>query len=632
MGKVKDLLNDDQDILALTDTRVKEFRFLKYKSIERTIFATKMNARGVAIIVKRCLNPEICDRDEENGNYLSITFSEACTKYGLISIYGPNEDDENFWKNDVENQINKLKDAETKHVIICGDLNIPLGKQTGYTLTKLKKKEALLTTMDNHGLTDAVNNQTDANKINPYSFWRRKQERTINTNDEIYQASRLDHFITSIPENDTAIKYLRYFPSDHSIVEFKIKINTAKGKKAWKMNPNVLEDDTAKNKLIKIYKKLTKNLIKRSNQIEMSKMSNHEQASKIRDIAFKKFEALIKATKNITNSWARNRSNKERELKRFLIKSKENFYISNEKYEMMSEELRTHEADKNKIKSELMKVKNKIENKTLIKYKAMKSQVSLIIKEIKIGNETYKSDKDIRKQMTGYFKSIFRCDCDYDKSENICFRCARDDIKYVKNIKPDKFSKKKLSDTDRKALDREIEESEVDNYVKKHFKKEGKSPGPDGIPYIYMFKMWTHIKKIVTTLITKSFITCNFEKSLSEGHIVFLHKNGKPANEIKSWRPLTLLNSIFKIASGILAQRLKKIIPKITHKHQYGFVNGKNASDMIELLKRIMEEDNCEGTNTVLLALDFKGAFDTVKHEAIIRALRMKKLWKRLHK
>ena len=226
--------------------------------------------------------------------------------------------------------------------------------------------------------------------------------------------------------------------------------------------------------------------------------------------------------------------------------------------------------------------------------------------------------------MTGHFTSIFRCDCDYSKSENMCFRCTRDDIKYVKNIKSDKLSKRKLTDADRKALDREIEENEVDNYVKKYFKKEGKSPGPDGIPYIYIFKMWTHMKKIVTTLITKSFTTCNFEKSLSEGHIVFLHKNGKPANEIKSWRPLTLLNSIFKIASGILAQRMKKIIPKITHKHQYGFVDGKNASDMIELLKRIMEEENTEGTNTVLLALDFKGAFDTVKHEAIIRALKMK--------
>ena len=42
-------------------------------------------------------------------------------------------------------------------------------------------------------------------------------------------------------------------------------------------------------------------------------------------------------------------------------------------------------------------------------------------------------------------------------------------------------------------------------------------------------------------------------------------------------------------------------------------------------LKKIIGEEKKEGLNTVLLALDFKGAFDTVKHEAIIRALKMKK-------
>ena len=140
-----------------------------------------------------------------------------------------------------------------------------------------------------------------------------------------------------------------------------------------------------------------------------------------------------------------------------------------------------------------------------------------------------------------------------------------------------------------------------------------------------MYKMWTHLKKVVTTLLLKSFKLKSFHKELSEGLIVFLHKNGKPPNEIKSWRPLTLLNSIYKIASGILAQRLKRTINKIIHNNQYGFANGKNASDMIELLNIIMRGEEVKTEKyTVLLAQDFKGAFDTVKHEAIIRSLKIK--------
>ena len=222
----------------------------------------------------------------------------------------------------------------------------------------------------------------------------------------------------------------------------------------------------------------------------MSKMNNADQATKIRDIEFKKWETLVKATKAITNSWARDKSNKEKKLKQFLDKSKENLEISNEKYELMSEELREHEVNKSKIKSELVKVKNKVENKTLVKYKAMKSQVSHTIREIKIGSETYKTDSDIRKQLAGHFTSIFRCDCDFTQNENICYRCINDDVKYTRNIKPEKTSKKPLDEADKKMLDREIVEGEIDNYVKTHFKKEGKSPGPDGIPY----KLYTSLK------------------------------------------------------------------------------------------------------------------------------------------
>ena len=136
--------------------------------------------------------------------------------------------------------------------------------------------------------------------------------------------------------------------------------------------------------------------------------------------------------------------------------------------------------------------------------------------------------------------------------------------------------------------------------------------------------MWAQVKNIITTLLIKSYKLNEFNQPLSEGLIVFLHKPGKSPQEIKSWRPLTLLNSIFKIASGVLAQRLKKLINTVVHKHQYCFITGKNASDMIEMLKKIMKEEEGTDEKTVLLALDFKGAFDTVKHEAIIRALKMK--------
>ena len=623
-NKVSDLLNDDPEILAIVDTRVKEHKLLRFRNKMRNTFGTNTDQRGVAIIANRTLNPKFFSRDEEEGNYLAITFMNSGKKYCLLAIYGPNEDDDKFWSIKIDKQLEELRNEGVEKIILCGDLNIPLGKQIGYAGIKLKKKSALIQTMEKYNLEDTTNNQVDCSKLNVFSFWRRKHDRRINDGDENYQAARLDHFLTDLPLNETSVKYLRYYPSDHAIVMMKIKTNTRAGKKTWKLNPQVLDDEKTMEKLVRVYKKLTKNLMKRISQIEMSRLSDEEQAKLIRNIAYAKWKSTLLATKMITNTWARENANKKGKLKKFLNKAKENLNVPNEEYEIMSEELREYEVGKSKIKTELVKVKNKIENKTLIKYKAMKNQASRTIKELKIGGETYSSDEDIRTQMNAHFTSTFRCDCDYNKNEELCLRCRRGDTSFVKNIIPGKKSRKMLSENDVKDLEKDITEDELDKYVKKYFRKEGKSPRPDGLPYIFIFKMWTHLKKIIMTLLIKSFKLKEFNKELSEGLIVFLHKNGKPANEIKGWRPLTLLNSIYKIASGVLAQRVKKLINKITHEHQYGFVSGKNASDMVELLRKIMNSDDQNDLHTVLLALDFKGAFDTVRHEAIIRALKMK--------
>ena len=375
MNKITDLLNDAPDILAVTDTRVKEYRFYRFKTKDRDIFATNTELRGVAILINRALNLELIARDEQNGNYLSISFNTVGKKHRLIVIYGPKEDNGDFRSDEINDQIKLLHDSGVQKIILYRDLNIPLGNQIGYTGNRLKKKDALINTMERNNLQDVAAIQNDSPATNAYSFWRRKQEKNINTTD-IYQATRIDHFLTDIPTNELSIKYLRYFPSDHAIVKMKIKTNQRSRKKIWKLNPNVLDDDTIKKCLIKIYKKLTKNLIKRIAQIEMSSLDEENQAKIIRGIAFQKWKTLVLATKMITNMWAREKTKKNNELKNYLIRAKENLKISNDEYEMMSEELRAYKVEKNKIKSELCKVKNKIENKTLLRYKAMKNQTS----------------------------------------------------------------------------------------------------------------------------------------------------------------------------------------------------------------------------------------------------------------
>ena len=58
-----------------------------------------------------------------------------------------------------------------------------------------------------------------------------------------------------------------------------------------------------------------------------------------------------------------------------------------------------------------------------------------------------------------------------------------------------------------------------------------------------------------------------------QGVITCIPKEGKE-NFLKNWRPITLLNIAYKIASSCIAQRWKSVLPKLIHEDQKGFLKG----------------------------------------------------------
>jgi len=56
-----------------------------------------------------------------------------------------------------------------------------------------------------------------------------------------------------------------------------------------------------------------------------------------------------------------------------------------------------------------------------------------------------------------------------------------------------------------------------------------------------------------------------------QGVIVCIPKEGKDKQFLKNWRPITLLNTVYKIASSYFAARLKTVLPKLTGDDQKVF-------------------------------------------------------------
>ena len=64
-----------------------------------------------------------------------------------------------------------------------------------------------------------------------------------------------------------------------------------------------------------------------------------------------------------------------------------------------------------------------------------------------------------------------------------------------------------------------------------------------------------------------------------EGVIVCLTKPNKPKQYLKNWRPISLLNTIYKLGSGCIANRIKLVLPELINGDQTWFIPGRNISE-----------------------------------------------------
>ena len=110
--------------------------------------------------------------------------------------------------------------------------------------------------------------------------------------------------------------------------------------------------------------------------------------------------------------------------------------------------------------------------------------------------------------------------------------------------------------------------------------KAGKSPGLDGLPAEFyktfrevliqpLLKVWREALKFKALPI-----------SLNAGVIKLIHKRG-PKELLSNWRPITMLNTGYKIFAKALALRLTNHLDRWVNPVQKGFIKGRYILDAI---------------------------------------------------
>ena len=153
--------------------------------------------------------------------------------------------------------------------------------------------------------------------------------------------------------------------------------------------------------------------------------------------------------------------------------------------------------------------------------------------------------------------------------------------------------------------------------------KNGKSPGTDGFIVDFYKFFWINIKTFVIDSLNFAFYKGELSVNQKQGIITLIPKKGKVKTLLKNWRPITLLNTDYKILTKCLAIRIRQVLPSIIDCDQSGFMKDRYIGENIRTVADLIEYTSLKNSPGIILLLDFEKAFDTIRWSFIMKSLKL---------
>ena len=529
-----------------------------------------------------------------DGNWVMVHLKTMNKEFLLVSVYGPNKDDPNFY-NDLENRI---KETKLENVIIGGDWNLVMDPHLDYDnykhVNNTNARERVLDTVNNLELVDIWR---ELNPVTRRYTWCRNSP---------LQQSRLDFFLIS----DLLLPFVSHsditpgYKTDHSIITINLQLGPEiKRNSFWKFNSSLLKDkkyvDRVNDTIESIIQEYAAAPYRKEGLMQIPKS---EIELTVSDHVFLDF--MLTKIREITISYATFKKREQNKKEKFLEDN-----IS--KLEQMT--VRTE--DENKLlqenKEELEKIREKrmegvilrsrarwfADGEKITKYFCSLEKRNYISKNM---NSLIKKDgskitdcSSIVEEVTNFYKNLYK----QKELENVEIH----DL--VKNLPS-------LSNEESFKLEGEITLDEASFALKNM--KNYKSPGTDGFTTEFFKFFWLKLGPFVVRTLNDSFRKGELSITQKQGIIVCLPKGDKSREYLTNWRPITLLNVVYKIGSTCIANRLKLVLPKLVDEDQTGFIKGRFLGDNIRLLYDTISFVNDNNLPGLVLSLDFEKAFDSV--------------------
>ena len=152
----------------------------------------------------------------------------------------------------------------------------------------------------------------------------------------------------------------------------------------------------------------------------------------------------------------------------------------------------------------------------------------------------------------------------------------------------------KLQDQQRNELEGEITLAEC-KVVLRTFSS-GKSLGEDGF-YMGVYNCFFDLLgQDLLNCFNVAYVKGEMSISQRRGVISLLPKEDANLLKLPNWRPITLLNVDYKIASKVIATRFEKVLDLLISPHQTGFLKGRYIGQNIRLVTYVVEHATNKNT------------------------------------
>ena len=206
--------------------------------------------------------------------------------------------------------------------------------------------------------------------------------------------------------------------------------------------------------------------------------------------------------------------------------------------------------------------------------------------------------------------------CQKDFYQNLYFNHTNIDDTPLRDVLGENANK--LSDEKSASLEGESSYTEIANALKNM--KNNKSPGLDGFTIEFFIFFWVDIGTLILRSINYGYKNGSLSITQKQGLITCLPKPNKSRFSLKNWRPISL-NVVYKLASSVIANRVKQTLQDIIHEIQKGFIAGRFIGENIRLIYDVLFETKQQNIPGLILSIDFEKAFDTVSWKFISKTL-----------